>query len=761
MFNRLLVLLCACLLWCSTASANTPTHYQVGVATRVITPCTQAMREFVPTPADPQYVSCHPDAIYMKDGDVLYTSGGTQNVINQRDIDRDRGRKYYELETRALVIEDAQGKRVAWVELDVVLLGIDFTNDVRAAILSRSTRTPVMQADDIHIVVSHTHSGPAIVQRMLNGVAETPNPDYVAAVKERVISAVLEAENTMQPANLAIKHGLFSSGRYRRPDGRYPQVNDYAPRMDVLSATNATGELLAVASFLPCHATSMDGSVVSPDYPGSVRAALEETLPNKAPGFKAIFFQGFGGDVELRQKDRGTYIGAITTQIAGLVSSSSSAGTPITGSITTQTVTKPLALDASTSSTGPFVLNETVHEATFGTGTNTAWSFVFSNNEIVSEYADNVRSNHPNPERVTLAGYADNVTIYLPTQRMAYFDRYDLQQAEFGYEGCRVFTTWGLALPAWHDNDFYTNQGNFSDDFTDNERNKLLWVQNVPFKVHGQYLDDPQVTVAEANQQLTITPRSGSTRYSYGGYSSVHTYNFHDKAAAVQVVVPGASGSSAEFGFMVYRNENNYYRFVIQNNLLRADYRENGDETVLTNLGGFNPTVHQYLRIRNDQSLILWECSGDGVTWQTLASRATSFDVNAMRISLFAGTYFSQTNPPSFTVDNFVFGPVASTSASRSASLAKGVVPTAVTAAVVPNPIGQTGHLVIESPGDARAVVTLYNTTGQQVQVIYDGQMHTGSNTVPFNTATLQAGLYYCQITSTAGRKTVAVSVVK
>ncbi len=76
----------------------------------------------------------------------------------------------------------------------------------------------------------------------------------------------------------------------------------------VLLVKNAKGAPLALLFGAPCHPTTMsfDNYLISAEYPGEARRALEANLD----GAPAMFVQGIGGDVKPRQVALETNSGA-------------------------------------------------------------------------------------------------------------------------------------------------------------------------------------------------------------------------------------------------------------------------------------------------------------------------------------------------------------------------------------------------------------------------------------------------------------------
>jgi hypothetical protein len=74
-----------------------------------------------------------------------------------------------------------------------------------------------------------------------------------------------------------------------------------------------------------------------------------------------------------------------------------------------------------------------------------------------------------------------------------------------------------------------------------------------------------------------------------------------------------------------------------------------------TSLGSvtYDAAVHKVVRVREDSGTMTWQVSTDGITFTTLATRATPIDVSAATIVIEAGTFGSAPNPGMAHFDNF------------------------------------------------------------------------------------------------------------
>lgn len=190
------------------------------------------------------------------------------------------------VEARALVVEGPGGApRVGIVALDVLIVTPDLRDAVRAG-------TSDLALDALVVAATHTHSGPGGYVR--DRVAEAVSMGWYReesfrAVRGAATAALRRAERALAPAALgaatATAPGLASNRR--RPGGPTDT------RVPVLRVDGARGGAVATVFALAAHPTVLgpDDRVLSPDYPGAARDAVESRR-----GGVAIFLAGPLGD---------------------------------------------------------------------------------------------------------------------------------------------------------------------------------------------------------------------------------------------------------------------------------------------------------------------------------------------------------------------------------------------------------------------------------------------------------------------------------
>ena len=191
------------------------------------------------------------------------------------------------LQARAVVVE-AGGRKAAIVGLD---LGRGPTPammaEIRAAVAPR-------KFDALLLCGSHTHHGPVIELTDELGRGRGKFDDAVAYARDlpRLLTeAILEADDRLEPVAVRAAGRDVALNRNRHAK-RTPPTTD--PRLTVIRLDRPDGSPLATLVHFAAHPVMRDADelLFSADYPGAMRAAVEESL-----GAPCVFLQGAGGDM--------------------------------------------------------------------------------------------------------------------------------------------------------------------------------------------------------------------------------------------------------------------------------------------------------------------------------------------------------------------------------------------------------------------------------------------------------------------------------
>lgn len=83
-------------------------------------------------------------------------------------------------------------------------------------------------------------------------------------------------------------------------------------------------------------------------------------------------------------------------------------------------------------------------------------------------------------------------------------------------------------------------------------------------------------------------------------------------------------------------------------------------------------------------------------------------------------------------------------------------VPEVFSLANYPNPFGKATRIQYSLPTDAKISIRLYDLTGKEVDLLFNGNKPAGNHALDYNSSKLSAGVYYCRMIATAnGRQIV------
>lgn len=185
-----------------------------------------------------------------------------------------------DLKARAVVLDDGR-TRLVLVSCDL----IGFTVETADAIRAKIARLAEVPAAQTLLACTHTHTGPAT--QPLAGIGEV-DPAYMERLPSLILDAAGRALSDVRETEFAFASEILEPIGYNRRTGMFSP----------LDATLAVGCLRRSAESIfllsyACHAVVLGrSSRVSADWPGAAVRAVE------ARGHKALFFQGFCGDID-------------------------------------------------------------------------------------------------------------------------------------------------------------------------------------------------------------------------------------------------------------------------------------------------------------------------------------------------------------------------------------------------------------------------------------------------------------------------------
>ena len=376
-----------------------------------------------------------------------------------------------DLYAKALVLADPEGSRVAIVTLDLVGIGPDVAEPIRAELASKYDLPPA----NVSFCCSHTHSGPVVGHNLrtlhYDLVDETQQKlidEYAKKLHADVVLVVGRAIAALAPSQITWGHGTatFAANRRNNKEPDVPELRaagklagPFDHDVPVLKITDNTGKLTAVLFGYACHATVLSDYDWSSDYPGFAQSALEASHP----GCTALFFAGCGADqnplprrkVELARQYGQDLAAAVDAVLAKPL-------TPISGSLRVRatTIDLPLArpltaeeVDAEAKSTDKYLAARArryQHMLAAGQALPTSYPYpiqawrlgdgptlVTLGGEVVVDFALRLKQEHGALE-TWVAGYSNDVMAYIPSRRVL---------TEGGYEGAGAMVYYGLPSP--------------------------------------------------------------------------------------------------------------------------------------------------------------------------------------------------------------------------------------------------------------------------------------------------------------------------
>jgi hypothetical protein len=363
------------------------------------------------------------------------------------------------LTARALAVKGGE-QTVIILNVDICGLTGDFTNMVKQEIREKH----LLPAASIFINCSHTHFAP-VAQNWLTWQEPNQRPDSVylySVVRNGILNAVENALSSMAPADLYFGRGTTDIG-YNRSLKDHPEL--YDSDVDVLKIVYQEKKSESYLFLAACHPVfSTAGKLhftISANYPGIARKLLEERTGSS----NSLFLQGTAGDIN--PKDNGEYISgeklsndvmAVLCQpmkkIEGPISFFlDTINIPIkpwtreeiqafreqnidkTGDVYAEKNVKwcDLMMDYYKKGTMPESLPEYIHTINIGN-----WKLVGFSRETTTGYGFGVKKLWPD-KLVSVAGYTNDVSSYLPTHMHLEAKNYEGLDSFFWYGQANVF----------------------------------------------------------------------------------------------------------------------------------------------------------------------------------------------------------------------------------------------------------------------------------------------------------------------------------
>lgn len=366
----------------------------------------------------------------------------------------------HQLAVNALVIQQGKGK-VAILGADVCGFDTSFVNTMKHDIEQAFGIPP----DAVMVNASHTHFGPVTQNWPAWGPhCQKPDSAYLhTVVRGAIMDAVRNATKSLQPANLYVGKSEVEIGHNRNlPGTDLP----YDKALDVIRVDYEHLNKDDIVFLAGCHPVfqnaGLEGVTISPNYPGVAR----EMLLHHSNVRSAMFLQGCGGDINPVDADHRL----TAKKVASAVTDMLDRGTmqQIKGEIdffldTVAFNTHPwpeaklrefrAANEGQEGNVGAeknvrwadlmlqYIKNDDMPAAmpvfvqTFNIGN---WKLVGISRETTTEYSLGVKALWPD-QLVTVAGYCNDVSSYLPTSRHIKAGIYEGYDSFFWYGQPNIF----------------------------------------------------------------------------------------------------------------------------------------------------------------------------------------------------------------------------------------------------------------------------------------------------------------------------------
>lgn len=374
-------------------------------------------------------------------------------VTRENILCRGEHRSEGNLSARAMAIK-GDATTVVLVNVDVCGLNDTFTGVIKQELFLKHK----LPAAAIFINSSHTHFAP-VTQNWLTWQEPNQRPDSVylySTVKNGIVNAIENALKAMIPAELSFGRGAADLG-YNRSLKDHQEIYDNA--VDVLKADFKDVDSQSYLFLAACHpvfsTVGTQNYTITANYPGVARKLVEERTGTT----NSLFLQGTGGDIN--PKDNGEYItgeklsneviailGRSMTNISGPISCFlDTINLPVKpwtkeeietyraqniekiGDVYAEKNVKWCDLMTKYKKDGTMPKSMPVYVNTINIGN---WKLVGFSRETTTGYGLGVKSFWPG-KLVSVAGYTNDVSSYLPTHMHIEAGTYEGKDSFFWY----------------------------------------------------------------------------------------------------------------------------------------------------------------------------------------------------------------------------------------------------------------------------------------------------------------------------------------
>lgn len=364
----------------------------------------------------------------------------------------------HDLWAKAMYLENAEKEKALIITMD--LLGL--SREVFQGIL-QGLKAEGLAPEQIIINSSHTHSGP-MIWPALSGIAQYEPKDqsavsaYTLGLIPQLVDLGKRAMANKQAMQLSLGHGEANFAINRRQATGKSLGQDWPSPVDhevpVLVAKNTQGQIQGILMGYACHNTTVQGDnyLVNGDYAGFAQLALEKKYPQAT----AMFLLGCAGDQNPAPRgnlalaeQHGQALAAAVTKV--LQSPMKSLGGQLRSASTQVGLEfKPMSLEnmrADLLGSEVFkqrrakLLLEAYNKGwevqhyrypIHGLRIGQSFTLLALAGEVVVDYSLNIKKAYPK-EEVFVAGYSQEVMLYIPNQRILKEGGYEAESSMIYY----------------------------------------------------------------------------------------------------------------------------------------------------------------------------------------------------------------------------------------------------------------------------------------------------------------------------------------
>jgi len=189
------------------------------------------------------------------------------------------------LYAKVLLLE-TDGKKIAIITVDLIGFSTEYATEIREDVANKID----MNASDVLLSCSHTHSGPATMFLRRWGEVDE---NYVKVVQKQIVGAATLAANEMQEAGIGAGKGRADGICINRRDKEGGAVD---PEVGVIRVDDSQGEMMAVLMNYSCHPVAAHNykNLISADYPGYAMGVIEKAKQGRVI---ALHTTGTAGDI--------------------------------------------------------------------------------------------------------------------------------------------------------------------------------------------------------------------------------------------------------------------------------------------------------------------------------------------------------------------------------------------------------------------------------------------------------------------------------